>query len=374
VLAKIEKISRNPALWFAVAALFVLPVEPLKADPLLGTAQTGGNGVGQAESDASQVTAVDDEPLQQLMQSIVSLEVVALADARTADTFGRSRAGTGIVIDTSGLVVTTGDMVAEAAEITVTFHGGKQSQAELIAYDRQTGLGLVRAKTDEPTVAIQLGQSSEIKKDDVLMVIPSTGEPDSIAVKVGKIDDYSGGWEYVINDALHTFPPSTKFSGAALVSESARLLGIGSLVSIDIDIDPKIRVPGNVFIPVDTLTRVLGKLLLAGRSDFPARQPWIGLDVKKTKRGIAVTSVISEGPAEKAGLKGGDILVAVNNRKIDSQSDFFKKLWGTYKPGDDVEIMVLRGSEYKNFSLTASDYYDWLNNSVPATQLTELVE
>ncbi len=315
----------------------------------------------------------ETDPLRTLMHSIVSISVGVLDDARTARTFGKSRKGTGVVIDTSGLIVTTGDLVAEAKELSVTFHSGEQSSAKLVAYDYHTGLGLIRADTTSPTIAIKLGDSSAMKVDDIAMIIPSSGEQDAVAVKIGKIDNYSGGWEYLIESAFHTYPPSTLFSGAALVSENAELLGIGSLVSIDIDIDPKIRVPGNIFIPVHTLTSVMGSLLVDGRSDNP-RKPWIGVDVKKTKRGLAVSAVTQDAPAHKAGLRSGDILAAVNKKKVDSQSGFFEMLWKNHEPGDAVSIMILRGSEYQTFVVDAADYYDWLQKPLSATQFTELVE
>lgn len=325
----------------------------------------------ELSSDASASQEID--PLDTLMRSIVSINVDVLDKARTAKTFGKSRSGTGVVIDTSGLIVTTGDLVAEAKELTVTFHSGEQSSASLVAYDYHTGLGLIRAEAIAPTVAIELGDSAAAEVGDIAMIIPSSGEQNAVAVKIGKIENYSGGWEYQIEKAFHTYPPSTAFSGAALVSDSAELLGIGSLVSIDIDIDPKVRVPGNIFIPVHTLTSVLGSLLVEGRSDRP-KKPWIGVDVKKTKRGLAVSAVTQDAPAQKAGLRSGDILAAVNNKKVDSQSGFFEMLWKNHEPGDEVKIMILRGSEYRTITVDASDYYDWLQKPLSATQLTELVE
>ena len=307
------------------------------------------------------------------MQSIVSLEVTAVDSARTARTSGSKRLGTGIVIDSAGLIVTAGDLIVEAETLSVTFSSGEVLNADVVAYDYSTGLGLVRANTAMPTIAIEMGESKRVGVDDLAMIIPASGEEDAVAVKVGKISPYSGGWEHIIDGALHTYPPSTNFIGAALVSSEAALLGIGTLVSIDIDIDPKIRVPGNVFIPVDTLSSVMGSLLVNGRSDTPGR-PWIGLDVKKTKLGIAISSVTDEGPADNAGLSSGDLLIAVNNRKIDSQNDFFYKLWKNYKPGDEISLLVLRGSEYRTVSLTASDYYDWLQKPQTQTRLTELVD
>ena len=205
------------------------------------------------------------------------------------------------------------------------------------------------------------------------MIIPASGEADALAVKVGKIKKYSGGWEYIVDKALHTFPPTTEFTGAALVSDTAELLGVGGLVTIDIDIDPKIRVPGNIFIPVNTLMSVIGQMLVDGRS-LASHRPWIGLDTKNTKQGVAVSSFENDAPAKLSDLRSGDIIVAVSQKKVGSQIDLYEKIWKLYKPGEKVDLLVLRGDEYQSISITSIDYYDWLHDPEQSTQLSELSE
>jgi S1-C subfamily serine protease len=222
-------------------------------------------------------------------------------------------------------------------------------------------------------VPISIGDSETTKVGDLAMIIPAGGESDAKAVKIGKIKKYSGGWEYIVDKALHTYPPSTHFSGAALVSDSAELLGIGGLVTIDIDIDPKVRVPGNIFVPVNSLMSVIGQLLVEGRSDG-SKRPWIGLDTKKTKRGVAVSSLEKDAPAKNAGLRNGDIIVAVAKQQVKNQIDFYEKIWKAAAPGDTIDILVLRGDEYQSISVDTVDYYDWLHQPSKNTQLSELTE
>lgn len=367
-----RRLNLRASMCLAIMIAVLFQVANLQADPLREPFHYGPDFYG-TDSGQDSHSKSNESALDRLMQSIVTIKVQALDNAKTAQTFGETRVGSGVVIDTAGLIVTSGDIVAEARSIMVTFSSGEVREAELVAYDHHTGLGLIRASTALPTVAVRLGDSSAVSVGDMAMMIPSSGEEDAIAVKVGKVAAYSGGWEYIIKSALHTYPPSTSFSGAPLLSDQAELLGIGTLISIDIDVDPKIRVPGNVFIPVNTLTSVMGSLLTSGRSDNPSK-PWIGLDVRKSKRGLAISAVTKAGPAELAGLRSGDILAAVGRKKIDGQNDFFNKIWKHYQPGEELEIMVLRGSEYQTFSVTASDYYDWLEQPANQTQLTELVE
>ncbi len=352
----------------AVSVLFLCALvhidRPVVADPL-------GEPFKYNQEPVTQEAA--SSPMQAMMQSLVTVEAITSTAARTSKNFGVSRSGSGVVLDANGLVVTAGYLVAEADSVTLTLHDGSRHQAEVVAYDSVTGLGLIRAIGDVRTVPMTIGDSDKVSTGDLAMIIPATGEPDAKAVKIGKIKKYSGGWEYIVDNALHTYPPSTHFTGAALVSDSAELLGIGGLVTIDIDIDPKVRVPGNIFVPVNSLMSVIGQLLVDGRS-IASRRPWIGLDTKKTKRGIAVSSLEGDAPAKQAGLRNGDIIVAVSQKKIDGQIDFYEKVWKATTPGENLELLVLRGDEYKSITIATIDYYDWLLKPSQTTQLSELSE
>ena len=338
------------------------------ADPLVGSAEYEINQPTGNTTDTN-----TQSPLLSVMQSIVTVEANVSSKARTAKNFGVMRSGSGVVLDSDGLVVTAGYLIAEAESVAVTFSDGIKRTADVVAFDSVSGLGLIRVTGGQTTVPIAIGNSGKVAKGDLAMIIPASGETGALAVKVGEIKKYSGGWEYIVDNALHTFPPTTEFTGAALVSESAELLGVGGLVTIDIDIDPKIRVPGNIFIPVNTLMSTIGQLLVDGRSQASHR-PWIGLDTKNTKQGVAVSSFESDAPAKLSDLRGGDIIVAVSQKKVSNQIDFYEKIWKLYKPGEVVELLVLRGDEYQSISVTSMDYYDWLHDPAQSTQLSELSE
>ncbi len=327
-----------------------------------------------ALTDPPVIAAANDDPMDRLMQSIVTINATTSDIARTAANFGIERQGSGVVLDANGLIVTAGYTIAEATSVTVTFSNGVTEQAKIVAFDEATGLGLVRTPVGITTTPIKLGKSAGLKSAQKLMIIPATGEADAKGVKVGKIKKFTGGWEYIINDAIHTYPPSTSFTGAALVSDNAELVGIGALVTIDIDIDPKIRIPGNIFVPVDSLTGVLGELIVSGRSNA-SMKPWLGVDTKQTKQGIVVRSVVEDGPAQKSGLKAGDVIVAVDQAKVSSQTQMYEKIWSIYKPGDQVHLLVVRNDQFANVSVTSMDYYDWLRMEQGSdTVITEMVE
>jgi len=137
------------------------------------------------------------------------------------------------------------------------------------------------------------------------------------------------------------------------------LLGIGALVSIDIDIDPKVRVPGNIFIPIDALKDVMGELLTAGRSQSSVK-PWLGLQTKDTKSGIKVGAVYDDAPAANSGIKAGDRIIAINQKQVTSLKEMYSRIWSDHKPGDQIHLLVLRDDQYANVPVDTVDRYEWL--------------
>ncbi len=305
-----------------------------------------------------------------VFESLVKVTATVSSSSRTAREYGTRRSGSGVVIDSSGLIVTIGYVVAEAQTVEVTFGDGTTRQSRVVAFDDHSGLALLRPLQDIVTEPVPLGKSGDLKKDQKLMILGGAGRDTAQTVSVGKIEKFAGGWGYVVDDAIHTHPPNTNFSGSALLTESGELVGIGALVSIDIDIDPKIRIPGNVFVPVDQLTGVLGQLIVAGKQEV--QRAWLGMEARKTKQGMLVSRVLEGGPAADAGIANGDRIVAVNQRAVSDLADFYDKVWESTAPGEAVHLLLLRGDRYANVPVEAISLFDWLQLDQGVSQLTEL--
>lgn len=317
-----------------------------------------------------------EDPIQKVLQAVVKVTASVREGARTESTFGKERSGSGVVIDSAGLIATAGYIVAEAETVTVTFANGVTDEAEIVAYDDSIGVGIVRTKNFRSTQALRMGNSAEIEKDQKALILSASGEEGAKSVTIGEVKPFTGGWEYMLDDAIHTYPPSTEFSGAALLSDKAELLGIGSLVSIDIDIDPKIRIPGNIFIPIDALKNIMGELLTVGRSQSSVK-PWLGVESKDTKSGIKVGAVYEGGPAAESGIKAGDRIVAVNQKQVSSLSELYSRIWKEHKPGDKIHLLLLRDDQFANVPVDTVDRHQWLklqDNKEVQTQITQADE
>jgi S1-C subfamily serine protease len=164
---------------------------------------------------------------------------------------------------------------------------------------------------------------------------------------------FAGSWEYVLDDAIFTFPPVNNWSGSALIGQDGRLVGIGSLLVNDAA-SPRSGVPGNLFVPINLLKPILGDLLANGRPSGPA-QPWLGVATEVVQGNLIVARVTQGGPADQAGLAAGDIILGVGSERVDNQSDFYRHIWKHGPAGVTVPLRVLKSGDVKVVSVKTMD-------------------
>lgn len=296
--------------------------------------------------------------VDQLLAAVVGVRARVPENARTAQALGTQRDGSGIVIDANGLIVTIGYLILEASHVEVVIAGEKILEAEILAYDHETGLGLLRASEPIDVVPMHLGESASLGQGDPLLVSGFGGRAAARPAVLVSRREFAGYWEYLLENAIFTAPPYPLFGGAALVNAQGELVGIGSLVVADA-YRGNPPLPGNMFVPVDRLKRVLGDLLMSGRSTAVSR-PWLGLYLSEVDGLLMVRQLAVDGPAAGAGMQPGDIILGVADQSVESMADFYRKLWAAGDPGDKVVLTVLEGARIHKVTITAGDRYEWL--------------
>jgi S1-C subfamily serine protease len=118
--------------------------------------------------------------------------------------------------------------------------------------------------------------------------------------------------------------------------------------------DGDTKLPGNVFVPIDLLKPILADLVREGHRAGPAR-PWLGVSADEIQGRVLVTRVSPEGPADLAGLQPGDIILAVGEDDVKSQSEFYQKLWDRRRAGDDITLKVLQGTSIRDVKVHSID-------------------
>jgi S1-C subfamily serine protease len=304
-------------------------------------APSGGAGVVDAE---------------RLFGAIVKVSTRAVPDARSAASLGQEREGTGVVIGRDGLVLTIGYLIVEADDVKVTDAHGRTVPAQVVGYDHNSGFGLVRTVLPLDAQPIVLGDSNRTAEQEPVLIASAGGEGASFAFVVSK-RAFTGNWEYQLDSALYTSPPTLDWSGAALIDRDGKLIGIGSLIVREATAgEPKL--PGNVFVPIDLLKPILADLVREGHRAGPAR-PWLGVSADEIQGRVLVTRVSPEGPADLAGLQAGDIILAVGTATVKSQSEFYQTLWRGGKAGDEITLKVLQGSDVRDIKVRSIDRQDY---------------
>lgn len=278
--------------------------------------------------------------------SVVKVRSQAVADARSARTLGPQREGTGVVIDSNGLVMTIGYLVIEAERVELSTADGKVFPATVVGYDTVTGMGLLKAQAPLPVKPVDFGESAAVAEREMVLIVGYDGVAPAYIVSKRP---FVGYWEYLLEEAIYTAPATANWQGAALLDREGRLLGIGSLI-VSNALGGGASVPGNMFVPIDAIKPVLGDIIANGRSTAKPR-PWIGVNTQEVGGNLMVIRLTQEGPAEEAGLKVGDIIVGIDGQSIKGQADFYTKLWASGEAGVEVTIDVAKGNRMESFKI-----------------------
>lgn len=296
--------------------------------------------------------------LDQAAAAVVGLQTRVAEGAASASSLGRQREGSGVLISEDGLVLTIGYLLLEAESITLTLPGQRQVPARTVAYDIDTGFGLVKPLVPLPGLKpAALGSASELRSGQPLLAVSGGNAGDLTTVALIDRRAFSGSWEYHIEAALFTSPPllaaGMNHSGAGVFDGTGRLVGIGSLIMADVTGKGQ-RAPGNMFVSIDLLKPVLAELQAEGRSQR-SKRPWLGLNSSEREGRVHVDRTTPRGPAQTAGLAAGDLVLAVDGQAVNSLESFYKAIWAKPSPDTEVELTVQQGTVVKTLRIKPVD-------------------
>jgi len=267
--------------------------------------------------------------------------------------------GSAVVIDPDGYLVTNYHVVADAAEIRVQMADGRIANPEVVGFDAETDLALL--KVDLGVLpAIPLGRSSQLRIGDVVLAI---GNPYGLTKTVtqGIVSATGRGLlglmtfeNFIQTDAAI----NEGNSGGALINTLGELVGINTAV-----LAQDAGTEGISFaIPVDLVRGVVDEIKRNGR----VIRGWVGLDTNElapaeaqalgldSNVGILLENIIPGGPAAAAGLEPGDVVVSIDGEAIRSRQQALLLVAGL-EPGDKVELVGWRGGQRFRATLTVAE-------------------
>jgi S1-C subfamily serine protease len=293
--------------------------------------------------------------INSILRSVVTVRSSIPEDAFTAATLGTQREGSGVVIREDGLVLTIGYLITEAEDVWVTSGDGLLVPAHALAYDQETGFGLVQALGQLDLPALDFGDAAQANLGDPVVLADGIGR--AIEANIVAKQEFAGYWEYLLDEAIFIAPAHPSWGGAALIGPDGKLLGIGSLLlqmswnGEDADI--------NMVVPINLLPPILDDLLTRGQVSKPPR-PWLGVFSAESNGDVVVMSVAEGGPAAQAGLRQGDVISDIRDEEVDGLADFYRKLWTSGPAGTEIPMRVVRAGRETWLRVKSADRRSFL--------------
>ncbi|MBX6425093.1 MAG: serine protease [Variibacter sp.] len=295
--------------------------------------------------------------LDRALSAVVGLRSIVPTDAFTAETLGTERAGNGVLIG-DGLVLTIGYLITEAESVWLSLFDGRAVPGHVLGYDQETGFGLVQALARLNIPPLPLGRSGEADLGARVVVGGAGGRQRSVAARIVAKQEFAGYWEYVLDEALFTAPAHPHWGGTAVLGPGGDLIGIGSL-QLQQAVEGTVTQYLNMVVPIDLLTPILDDLVKFGRRSGPVR-PWLGLYATEVEDKVVIIGLATRGPAQRANLQSGDIVLAVAGVEVRSLAGFFRRVWSLGEAGVEVPLLIYRDGRAFEVRVTSGDRASFL--------------
>jgi S1-C subfamily serine protease len=305
-----------------------------------GGGHKSGTGVSVSTKPAVAATPAA-ETLQQQFVNVVDSVSPAVVQIQTP-----AGLGSGVVFDDQGDVVTNAHVVGSFTQFDVTLSGGSRHKATLVGSYPPNDIAVVKLTDAKPKPA-PFADSSKIKVGEFALAIGNplglrSSVTDGIVSSVGRTVSEGNG--ATIPSAIQTSAPiNPGNSGGALVDITGRVIGIPTLAATDPEFGGA-QAPGIGFaIPSNTARNLAAQLVSSGRVP-QAKRGYLGVEVTTiVGGGVLVQSVQRGGPADRAGIRPGDVIVALAGRPSPTSEELALVL-ATLKPGQRVSVKVVRRS------------------------------
>jgi S1-C subfamily serine protease len=288
------------------------------------------------------------EFVKSLLPSIVNIHATVPRQHPSARILGDERMGSGVVVDSGGLVLTVNYVVMGASTIDVAPLKGRRMRAELVAQDFEVGLALLRVKR-QGLPAAPLGVTRPVERGDAVVAIASSGVQEvrvsgGVVTYLGEFEAY---WEYLLEHGIVSSAANPGLGGGGLFAMNGRAIGLVSL-----NLNEVAR--SSLAIPIECYRDHASELLRYGRVVSRARRAWLGVFAHALVEGVVIMSIVPGGPGDKGGLREGDIVMSLNAHDVSTRRELYMRLW-RHEPGERLTLEVMREKAVKRLEITAGD-------------------
>ena len=288
------------------------------------------------------------ELVRHLRPTVVHIHAEVPANHPSARILGEERFGSGTVIDPSGLILTVNYVVMGGENIQVSFVQGRRAKAEIVAQDFDVGLALLKVKR-QGLQAAEAGSSEDLECGEPVFVLAST-QPQERRVSGGLITyigEFEAYWEYLLDRGIVSSAFNPGFGGGALFTLAGRMIGV-----VYLNLNEVAR--NSLAIPIEHYWANQEEFLRYGRVVSRPKRAWLGLFAYSLEDGVVVAGLVPDGPAARAGLSEGDLIVSVDQEEVSSRKGLYRSLW-RHGPGEKILLEIMRDRELKRMEILSAD-------------------
>lgn len=283
--------------------------------------------------------------IEQVLPATVSIHATVPQQHPSAMLLGSERMGSGTVISSDGYILTVNYIVIGATTLQVTLLDNTQYDAEVTAQDFASGTAVLKVAA-KGIPYVPLRSSSELHPGDDVFLVASSGEDSGRRVNGGALTSvapFDAYWEYATDRALVCTAMNPGPGGGPMFDMNGRMVGITYLNLNEVG-------RFSLAIPVENFTQHRDELLKYGRRVSQPSRSWIGMYSYTLRDHLVIAGLLPGGPGDKAGLKAGDVVLAVDNQEVADRRKFYDYLWSK-RAGETILFRVFRNNSVRDIAV-----------------------
>jgi S1-C subfamily serine protease len=287
--------------------------------------------------------------IEQVVPSTVGIHVLVPPRHPSASLLGTERMGSGVVVDPNGYILTANYIVIGASKVQVGLLDNSQHEAEVIAQDFESSLAVLKIP-NSGFPAVPLRASQDLQLGDEVFMVASSDDTTGRRVSGGFLSSlsvYEAYWEYRLERALMCSAMNPGLGGGPMFDMKGRMVGV---VSLNLGEVGKF----SLAIPVDHYLEHQAELLRYGRRVSRPSRAWIGMYSYPLRDHMVLAGLLPGGPGEKAGLKAGDVVLAIDGQEISDRKVLYAQLWSK-RAGETVLFRVFRNNSVHDIPIISGN-------------------
>jgi S1-C subfamily serine protease len=276
--------------------------------------------------------------IEQVIPSTVAIRTSVPQQHPSALLLGPERLGSGTIVDSAGYILTVNYIVIGATTVQVILLDGTQHEAEVVAQDFPSGIAVLKVP-DAKLPAVRLFPSTELTPGVDIFLVANSGEDNGRRVNGGvimSVAPFDAYWEYSSDRALTCTAMNPGPGGGPMFDMKGRMVGV-----VYLNLNEVGRF--SLAIPVEHYLQNKDELLRFGRRVSQPSRAWIGMYSYTLRTHLVIAGVLPGGPGDKAGLKAGDVVLAIDNQEISDRRTMYEHLWSR-RAGETVLFRVFRNN------------------------------